>query len=207
MSACPRCGAPLEALTGCAACGTVLEVRADATPFELLGLETLYDVDARELRKRHLRASRGVHPDFFGGAPVEVRAQAERNAALLNGALETLGDDARRADWLVQHLGGPDEIAERAMPQAFLMEVLEWNEVLEEARAAASFDARLAGLERDLRAQRTAALAAIARLLTPLPVPGAPALRTARQQLNVLRYVDRALADIEAQRLSKAAAN
>lgn len=207
MSACPRCGAPLEALTACAACGAVLEVRADATPFEILGLEVRHDVDARELRKRHLRASRGVHPDFFGGAAADVRQLAEHNAALLNGALETLGDDARRADWLVQHLGGPDETSERAMPQAFLVEVLEWNEVLEDARASATFDARLVGLERDLRAQRAAALDAISRLLCPLPARGAPALRTARQELNVLRYVDRALAEIEAQRLSKAAAN
>jgi hypothetical protein len=41
-------------------------------------------------------------------------------------------------------------------------------------------------------------------LLDPLPPSGSPALRDARAQLNVVRYVDRTLGEIEALRLSRA---
>jgi molecular chaperone HscB len=206
MPACPRCSAPLETPSGCAACGAPLELADDASPFALLGLEPAWGVDQRALRSRLLRASRVVHPDFFGTAEPGVRALAERNSSRLNKAFQVLADDAARADWLVTSLGGPREDQERAMPQAFLLEVLEWNELLEEARAARGADPRLAGLERELRARRAAALERVGAALTPLPARGAPALRAARQELNAVRYVDRALSEVEALRLLQAEA-
>jgi molecular chaperone HscB len=201
---CPRCSAQLEFPVGCKACGAPLAVPEDATPFELLGLERKYEVDAADLRARLLRASRIVHPDFFGAAAPDVRALAERASARLNQAFALLADDAARADWLVANAGGPREQDERAMPTAFLSEVLEWNELLAQARAAGGADARLGELERELRARRETALATVRRLLTPLPKRGAPELGGVRKELNAVRYVDRALAEIESLRLLRA---
>ena len=96
------------------------------------------------------------------------------------------------------------------MPQAFLMEVLEWNETLEEAREAAPGSPARAALDalRDtLEDERTTTLGAVGAALTPLPSAGDPSLKDIRRQLNALRYIDRTLAEIEALRLEQAASS
>jgi DnaJ-domain-containing protein 1 len=144
-----------------------------------------------------------VHPDFFGTAEESVRALAESNSARLNEAWSILFDDVARADWLVRHLGGPDEQTERAMPPEFLAEVLEWNETLEEARSDPTAAApALAALARDLQARRAESLGALEQILVPLPPQGARQLERARRELNAVRYVDRALSEIEKLRLA-----
>lgn len=206
MAVCPHCQAALETPVFCAVCNRPLAVAEDVDPFAVLGLTPNFTVDAKDLRKRLLRISRDVHPDFFGTAAPALRELAEKNSARVNKAFEILSDDVARADWLVTSLGGPDEQAERAMPREFLMEVLEWNETLEEARANAStFDPRLAVLRTELAARRGAALTRVGKLLTPLPEHASPSLLAVRQQLNAVRYVDRALSEIEALRLARAA--
>jgi len=205
---CSACGAPLETPVACAACGAVQEVADAATPFDVLGLEPTHALDERELRRRLTSFSRLAHPDFFGTADAATRERAEQNSARLNQAFDLLSDDARRADWLVVHLGGPAESQDRAMPQAFLVEVLDWNEILEEAAAAArsssDVDPRVDALAVELTERRGAAQQALRKLLDPLPEPGSPRLTAARRELNGLRYLDRALRQIESLRLSRA---
>lgn len=207
MSACPRCGAERTTPLACDACG-VLSPPADALgPFEALGFAPAWKVDASALRKRLLALTRRTHPDFFADADAEQRELAERNSALANQAHETLADDLARADWLVTHLGGPREGELRDMPQAFLMEVLEWNETLEAARGAGPGSPareRLGALARELESARAAALARLGALLDPLPARGAPELVSARREINALRYVRRTLDQIEALRLERA---
>ncbi|MCP3917618.1 MAG: hypothetical protein GY711_18895 [bacterium] len=208
MSTCPSCGVELETPLGCAACGALLELGADATPFEILGLPIGYDVDPTDLRKRLLRFSRLVHPDFYATADEALRSRAESGSAALNSAHEIVADDARRADWLLRALEGPSETDERQMPQEFLMEVLEWNEALEEARESAPGSgarSALTPLEETLNAERASVLAEVARSLSPTPAPGAPALTETRKRLNALRYLDRTLAEMRALRLEQAA--
>lgn len=206
MNRCPNCQAELETPLCCATCAVPLEVADDATPFALLGVAPAFVVDVADLRRRLLRTSRQIHPDFFGAASPELRALAEKNSARLNRAFDVLADDAARADWIVTSLGGPDEVAERAMPQSFLMEVLDWNEILEEARATRGTpDPRLTALRTTLDEKRRDSMDAVRALLDPLPARGSPNLKRARQELNAVRYVDRALREIEVLRLAQSA--
>jgi molecular chaperone HscB len=205
MTRCAHCGAETGNPAFCEGCQRLLEIPSAATPFEMLGLPVDFAVDPEDVRRRLLKITRAIHPDFFGTESARVRALAESNSARLNEAWSIVSDDVARADWLVRHLGGPDEQTERAMPQAFLAEVLEWNETLEDARAnpAASAPA-LEALARDLTSRRAESLRALAQILTPLPAPGSPQLKRARTELNAVRYVDRALSEIESLRLAAA---
>lgn len=205
--ACPACGKTLHSPLLCEACGAVLESRASLSPFEVLGLEPRAEPDLASVRKRMLALARGLHPDFHAHGGPDARRRAEDNTAALNAAYAVLADDFRRADWLVGALGGPREDQERSMPAEFLQEVLEWNEAIEEAREAeAGSPPRMAleALANRLATERGATMKNVLFRLNPLPARGAPVLRLARQELNALRYLDRALAEIGELRLSSA---
>jgi molecular chaperone HscB len=192
---------------GCPSCGTLFRLEKDPDPFDTLGVPVGFRVDSDELRRRMLRFSRMTHPDFFANAGPEMLERAERASAILNASHSLLADAAARADWLIGSLGGPDENEERAMPKEFLLEVLEWNELLEEARSGSAVtEDRLSSLRSDLERRRAAALEVVAGLLEPLPSRGSPALREARREVNVVRYVDRTLGELESLRLSRASA-
>ena len=209
---CPTCGAPLDTPLCCTSCGALFAVSGELDPFDLLGVPREFRVDSGLLRRRLRSLTRRMHPDFFGTASDEQRARAERNTAVLNEAHEELSDDLRRADGLVRRLGGPDETAERQMPQEFLMEVLEWNESLDDERSRGGLDGHggpgapdgLGALEAELRSRHDSTLAQASDLLTPLPAPGAPALTEVRRLLNALRYLQKTLSEIGSLRLARA---
>ncbi len=194
MDRCPKCGATLRTPFTCESCGELLEPPTAPTPFAALGLVPAYDIDAALLRERLLALSRAMHPDYFAGADERTRALALRNTAELNASFSVLSDDFRRADHLVKTLGGPGEAQERSMPAEFLQQVLEWNELIEEARETGrGGSGPLRELEHDLLERRTALMLEIGRALTPLPAPGSAGLLRVRQLLNAVRYLDRAL--------------
>ncbi|MHC4375543.1 MAG: Fe-S protein assembly co-chaperone HscB [Planctomycetota bacterium] len=202
--ACSACGAPLQSLLICADCGAVQDVGGGLDPFAVLGLARTFEVDVADLRKRLLRLSRQLHPDFYAGEDESARELATRNSAELNAAYPRLEDVVRRAELLVELGGGPDASEERQMPQAFLMEVMEWNEALEELREGSDADGADA-LRAELTEQREELVDALGAGLTPLPPEGDAAYRSLRQALNAIRYVDRVLGELSEIRLKAGA--
>lgn len=183
-------------------------MRGAVSPFAALGLSMGWELDEDRLQRNLLRFTRLMHPDFFVTAEPEERELAERGSAELNQAFELLSSDVRRGDWLLTALGGPSDQEERQMPQAFLMEVLEWNETLEAARESERGSAErqaLESLKQTLVLERGTLLDSVGAKLTPLPAAGAPVLREVRRDLNAVRYIDRALAELEQLRLEGAA--
>jgi len=198
-SACTSCASVLENPLACIQCGALQDPASDPKPFQCFGLDPTFEVEPRALKKRLLKLQRLMHPDYFGKADGACKETAERSTALVNASWKILVDDVKRADHLVRSLGGPSEKDDRQMPQAFLIEVLEWNETLEEARGAApdsSERTRLGELQRELASQRTECLDTIRGLLIPLPPEESESLTEVRHQLNAVRYIDRALSQI-----------
>lgn len=211
MASCSGCAAALETPLVCPACGTLQEAPAGGFealgPFALLGLAPRFALDPADARRRMLRLGRLVHPDYFAAAGEKEKQRAEAASAALNWAHRTLAEEVARADWLVRARGGPSEADEREMPKPFLLQVLEWKEALEEARASGPGSperAALAALGEDLRQRRAASLARIETLLDGAQSSGPEALRAARQELNAVRYLDRALGELESLRLEEA---
>ncbi len=105
-----------------------------ANYFERLGLPRRFSVDAAELERAYLAKSREVHPDFhLAGSETELSASLDASSAL-NEAYSTLRDTFTRADYLLTLLGGPTASEHKQMPAAFLAEMLEAREQIEEAR-------------------------------------------------------------------------
>jgi molecular chaperone HscB len=104
--------------------------------FERLGLPRRFSVDAAAVEREYLSRSRELHPDFHhGGTAAQQRASLELTAAL-NEAYVTLRDPFRRAEYLLRLLGGPTAQQEKNLDQAFLMEMLDLREQIEEAKGA-----------------------------------------------------------------------
>ena len=102
--------------------------------FDRLGLPRRFVLDASELERVYLARSRAVHPDFhLAGPSADLGASLELSAAV-NEAYNTLRDPFSRAEHLLALEGGPSTGEHKQMPPAFLAEMLEAREEIEQSR-------------------------------------------------------------------------
>ncbi|MEX2219041.1 MAG: iron-sulfur cluster co-chaperone HscB C-terminal domain-containing protein [Phycisphaerales bacterium] len=165
-------------------------------PFSVLGLPARFDLDPGVVERAYLARSARLHPDLARGD-----ADAAREMAELNRARMTIADPERCADALLLRLGGPPRRDERALPPAFLMEIMDVREAVEAALGAgdsAARDAERARWERWAEAERARAIAEVGGLFAALPSPPpAEALRAIRIRLNAWRYIERLIEQLD----------
>jgi len=159
--------------------------------FECLGLPRRFAIDLAAMEREYLSRSRELHPDFHQlGADSERRASLELSSAL-NEAYGVLRDSFKRADYLLMLQGGPSAAELKGMPPAFLMEMLEIREEIEALRSSPC-DARLAELGEQLTARRDAVMAEVG------PLFDNNELRTIRERLNAVKYLNGLIRDLHA---------
>lgn len=171
--------------------------------FDRLGLPRRFAVDPDAVERAYLARSRAVHPDYhLSGSSADLSASLELSAAL-NEAYNTLRDPFTRADYLLTLDGGPTAAEQKQMPQAFLAEMLEARERVEEARVGCPDDAAV--LADDFGKRYDGLLAEVAGLFTRLEArpagdPGRPALLAhIRQLLNAAKYIRGLVRDLNAE--------
>lgn len=198
MSDCDHCKEVLVSPLACGGCEAIFPVAQTLSPFEVFGLRLSAHVDRSRLRKQLLKLQRLLHPDFHGQAGETQKDVAERGTAELNAAFEVLRDEAKRASFLVEALGGPSESDERKMPQEFLMEVMDWNETLEELSdevegAPADVVTKATNFHAELNIERAGIIEAVLDALDAELAKSVPSsLAPIRKSLNAIRYIDRA---------------
>ena len=159
---------------------------APGDPFATLGLEPRFDLDPKSIDAAWLRRLRAAHPDRAGGG--EEHSDVARSAAALNEARAILRDPLRRGEALLARRGGRDAGDPAALPPAFLPEMFEWRERLEEAVAGAD-DEAFAELSSEAEVRRGEVLDRLAEAFaSPIDAAAAGSIRL---ELNVLRYFDR----------------
>ena len=113
--------------------------------FELLGLPLKFAVDAARLERGYRELQTRVHPDRFAASTEAERRVAMQWAARANEAYRTLRDPLERARYLLQLKGfDTGEESNTSMPPDFLMQQMEWREVVADSRATRN----MAALER-----------------------------------------------------------
>lgn len=158
--------------------------------FERLGLPRRFSIDAAEVERRYLALSRECHPDLqSAGSEVEQIAAIERTASL-NQAYTTLKDPFRRAEYLLSLLGGPTAGQEKSLDQAFLLEMMEARERMDEFREAGR---DLCELEIDLERQYNELIADVAGRFEK---PGPDELVPIRRRLNAAKTIQSLLRDL-----------
>ncbi len=118
--------------------------------FALFGLPERYVLDSAALNRAYRELQSRVHPDRFAASGAAEQRVALQWATQANEAYRVLRDPLKRAIYLCG-LKGHDPASENNtdMPQAFLVEQLEWREALDDARASDD-RAALAAIDREL---------------------------------------------------------
>lgn len=162
--------------------------------FALLGLAPTFDLDLAELERLFFEKSKELHPDRFANAPAAERVAALSRSRALNDAYQTLKKPVSRAEYLLARHGvviADNERIDPALGAAFLMEILELREELAEARAAGKLDV-VAEKQASMKARRKGVLASLPALFASND------LAAVKNQLIVLRYLDRYLEECDA---------
>lgn len=157
-------------------------------PFELLGVPARFDLSPAQLRAAFLARS------------AQLASEDEEPAAALNLAKRTLDDPESRAEALLARLGGPRKEQDRALPPAFLQEMLETREELDQAVASRSPEA-ISHWDAWAHDRRAAHIEAVNRLLSTIPADAearTSRLREIRMELNMWRYVERLIEQLHA---------
>lgn len=154
-------------------------------PFEVLGLEPRFDLDAPSIDAAWMRALRSAHPDRAGGGG--EHSEIARSAAAFSEARSILRSPLRRGEAILARRGDPGGDPS-ALPPAFLPEMLELREGLEEAVSGGDA-AAIESLSQEAEGRRRETLDRLAALFAG---PASASIsRSIRLELNVLRYFDR----------------
>ncbi|MDP1901180.1 MAG: Fe-S protein assembly co-chaperone HscB [Rubrivivax sp.] len=157
--------------------------------FTLFGLAARQGLDREDLDARRRELQSQVHPDRFAAQGAAAQRLAMQWAVRVNQAHQRLKDPLSRAAYLCELRGVPVAAeSNTAMPRDFLMQQMQWREMLEEAPDSATVEA----LDTAVAQQESAMLAELARLLDEHPDTAAAAAR-----VRALMFVARFRQDIE----------
>jgi molecular chaperone HscB len=133
--------------------------------FELFELPETFGIDTAKLESAYKDIQHQVHPDRFASRGEAEKRLSMQWATLANEAYRTLKSPLPRALYLLK-LRGIDAMdhTNTAMPPAFLMQQMEWREMLADARAAKSMET-LDRLMKDMRGEVKQLEAELALLL------------------------------------------
>lgn len=161
--------------------------------FDRLGLPRRFSVDTTELERAYLAHSREVHPDRHQlGSAAEQSASLELSAAL-NEAYQTLREPYKRAEYLLHVAGGPSAAETRDIDPEFLDEMLDLRM---EIGALKPESPAAEAMEEQLSSRLEKMLESVGQHLDAPPTPDT--LRTARKELNAVKYVSNLLRDLRA---------
>ena len=165
-------------------------------PFAVLGLPRRFAMDLKQAEARHLELSKTLHPDRYAGAAPNERKLALSRAVEVNEAWRALRDPIKRAEAILTLAG--KKVGETNEPKpspAFLMEVMEAREELEEAKGDATMVARVVARARQYFSEAEKALGeAIDRGAFDEAIPLLGRLRYAARFLDEARLAEDRLA-------------
>lgn len=133
--------------------------------FEMFDLHPTFNIEVQILESNYRHIQSEVHPDRFVTAPAAEKLKSMQLATLANEAYLTLKNPASRARYLLE-LQGITAISEtnNAMPTEFLMQQMEWREILEDATTAKNIES-LEGLLIEIQIEAKSLQSSLVKLL------------------------------------------
>ena len=133
--------------------------------FQFYDLPLSFLLDESELKRRYYAHSKRLHPDFYTLESEEKQAEILEQSTYNNQAYKTLSNFDARMRYVLELKGLMPEEGQAALPQDFLMEMMDLNEELMELEF--DFDAdRYAKVLRMLEQQEQELLAEVTPTLS-----------------------------------------
>lgn len=102
--------------------------------FELFSISISLKVDMVSIKKKYFELSRKYHPDFFSQTSEDEQLDALEKSALLNKALRTFSNPDEIMKYVLIQKGLLEEDEKYQLPPAFLMDMMDFNEQLMDAK-------------------------------------------------------------------------
>jgi molecular chaperone HscB len=103
--------------------------------FELFEIPVSIKVDKQLLSKKYVELQKKYHPDFYTQSTEDEQDDALEKSSAINKALKVLKNEDQTIKYVLQLKGLLEEEEKYTLPPAFLMEMMELNESLEEEDA------------------------------------------------------------------------
>jgi len=114
-------------------CGALQPPPNNRGPYEVFGLARTFDISLGELERIYKMLQRQLHPDKYSVRSKEEQVYSADHASEVNRAYATLKDPLERAKYLLS-VAGRDASGEKTISDpAFLAEMLERREAIQEA--------------------------------------------------------------------------
>ena len=109
--------------------------------FELFGLPVQFSQDRTAIDARWKELQGQAHPDKFAAHGAAAQRVAMQWSVRINEAYQRLKQPLSRASYVCELHGAPIQAENNtAMPTVFLMQQMEWREVLDEANTSAAIE-------------------------------------------------------------------
>ena len=108
--------------------------RQDMNYFELYEMPVTMKPDMQQVKQKFYELSRRYHPDFYTNASDEEQAETLEKSSLVNKAFKAFQNGDETIKYVLQLNGLLEEEEKYKLPPAFLMEMLELNEQIADAK-------------------------------------------------------------------------
>jgi len=127
--------------------------------FDFYELPESFDLNDADIKKKFYQLSKKYHPDFHANENEEKQQEILELSTLNNKAYQTLGDPAKRLEYILRLHNLVSEGAKPQLPSDFLMEMMDINERIMEVDSAeelGSITAEVLAFEGDMNEELSA---------------------------------------------------
>ncbi len=102
--------------------------------FELYNMQVSFNPDQRLVKEKFYELSRKYHPDFFSNASAEEQTDVLEKSSMINKAYKTFTNSDETIKYILEQKNLLKEEEKYQLPPSFLMDVMELNEQLMDAK-------------------------------------------------------------------------
>jgi molecular chaperone HscB len=155
--------------------------------FELYGLPVSFNPDPKLVKHKFYELSKKYHPDFYINDDEEKQEEVLQLSTLNNKAFHVFRDAQRRIQYVLTLKGMLDEGDHYALPQSFLMEMMDVNEALMDLQDEPD-DSKLASITSEISAIEKTLLDELNGLTASFDTQGAEQQETTLKAIKDLYY-------------------